>query len=121
MPLDAQELERRVIAFKLDLGQMETIDVIRKHITTGGPAVFADAAYYDLRNEVAHHFDLHPSSVVIVGSCRVGFSIKPNVIVQRFRRQLRDRFIRDGLVSHWQKLRRRATGAQRGDRLGQIV
>ncbi len=68
---------RRVAEFQTDLLQMETIGVIRKHITTGTPAALNDGTYFELRNEVADHFELHPSQVLVVGSCRTGFSLKP--------------------------------------------
>ena len=74
---DVSDHERRVTEFKADLERMDAIQVIRKHITTGGSAVLPDATYYELRNQVADHFGLHPSAVVVVGSCRLGFSLKP--------------------------------------------
>ncbi|MGA2232212.1 MAG: hypothetical protein ABSH22_15050, partial [Tepidisphaeraceae bacterium] len=52
-------------------------DVIRKHISTGRPRAFSDHEYYELRSTVAAEFQLHPSSVVVVGSTRLGFSLSP--------------------------------------------
>jgi hypothetical protein len=75
--MDVAEHQRRVADFQADLHKMDTLGVIRKHITTGVSAGINDVAYYELRNEVAAHFKLHPSEVVVVGSCRTGFSLKP--------------------------------------------
>ena len=33
--------------------------------------------YFDLRSEIADHFQLHPNEVLIVGSAKLGFSIVP--------------------------------------------
>jgi predicted nucleotidyltransferase len=68
--------------FKNDLQSMDTVSLIRKHITTGPSAVLTATEYYDLRNEVADHFGLHPSQVVVIGSCRTGFSLKPRQLYQ---------------------------------------
>ncbi len=69
--------QARVEEFQDDLRHLTTINVIRKHITTGRPVALADGTYYELRNRVADHFEIHPSTVIIVGSCRTGFSLKP--------------------------------------------
>jgi hypothetical protein len=75
---------RRVEEFQHDLQHMDPVKVIRKHITTGPSAVLPEAMYYELRDEVADHFKLHPSKVIVVGSCRTGFSLKPNKRYQPF-------------------------------------
>ncbi len=69
--------EFRVVSFKRDLQEQRIKDVIRKHITTGDPAVIPGDVYFELRRRVADQFVLHPSEVVLVGSCRLGFSLKP--------------------------------------------
>jgi hypothetical protein len=74
---DKSEHQDRVKGFQDDLKTQDPLWVIRKHITTGTSAVLSEAVYYELRNEVADHFDIHPSAVVLIGSSRLGFSIKP--------------------------------------------
>ena len=66
-----------VNGFKADLEALEVGEVVRKHITTGQPAALRPIEYYELRRDVARKFDLHPNSVILVGSCRTGFSLKP--------------------------------------------
>jgi hypothetical protein len=67
----------RVETFQADLAALHPIEVIRKHITTGMPVEVDQEAYYSLRSAVAEEFELHPSAVILIGSCRMGFSIAP--------------------------------------------
>jgi hypothetical protein len=83
--MEISDHQRRVDEFKSDLGAMDIISLIRKHITTGPSAILSNVQYYDLRNEVAEHFKLHPSQVVVIGSCRTGFSLKPTQLYQECR------------------------------------
>jgi hypothetical protein len=77
MAIDERDHRRRILEFQNDLRRMEVMHVIRKHITTGVSEVLASGTYYELRNQVADHFRLHPSAVILVGSGRMGFSLKP--------------------------------------------
>jgi len=78
MAVDRIDHDHRVAEFQHDLQHMDLMKVIRKHITTGSLAVLPEAEYYALRDEVADHFKLHPSKVIVVGSCRTGFILKPS-------------------------------------------
>jgi hypothetical protein len=69
--------EVRVQRFKRDLVTNEITDVIRRHVTTGDPFAISTDVYYELRRRVAKEHSTHPSAVVLVGSCRLGFSLKP--------------------------------------------
>ena len=66
---------RRVDQFKKDLSTLSVHDVIRKYITTGTPVGLSESLYFELRREISNEFGIHPSSVIIVGSRRTGFSI----------------------------------------------
>jgi hypothetical protein len=68
--------DERVAAFKSDLLKMSIHDVIRKHITTGEPAAMAPDLYFELRSRVGSSFNVYPNAVVLVGSGRMGFSLK---------------------------------------------
>jgi hypothetical protein len=61
------------------LAVLDVRDFIRKHITTGMPVEVGPDDYYELRRMVAKEFGLHPSAVILVGSCRTGFSIRPKI------------------------------------------
>jgi predicted nucleotidyltransferase len=66
-----------VAVFQADLQTLPVKDVIRKHISTGPLHAFTDHEYYELRSTIAAEFELHPSSIVVVGSTRIGFSLNP--------------------------------------------
>jgi predicted nucleotidyltransferase len=66
-----------IAVFRADLTTLSIKDLVRKHISTGTPRAFSEHEYFELRRVVASEFDLHPSSVVVVGSTRVGFSLNP--------------------------------------------
>jgi hypothetical protein len=76
MPTVSAQHESRVLRFQADLAVLKVRDFIRKHITTGMPVEVGPDDYYELRRMVAEQFGLHPSAVILVGSCRTGFSIK---------------------------------------------
>ncbi len=73
------DCESRISAFRNDLAMAHDSlrDVIQKHITTGEPAVVGAEVYYRLRRAIAQEFRIHPTAVILVGSCRMGFSLKP--------------------------------------------
>jgi len=66
----------RVSMFLDDLERISTRDIIWKYITTGDPVMISREAYFDLRHKILLKFNLHPSSIVLVGSCKLGFSLK---------------------------------------------
>lgn len=63
-------------SFKSDLLNLELVTVVRKHVTTGTPVTIDDDDYWRLRNAISAQFDIHPNQVVVVGSSRLGFSLK---------------------------------------------
>lgn len=67
----------RIQAFRQDVVGLKLVDVIRKHITTGVPVTVDAPTYFELRREISDHFQLHPNQIVVVGSSRLGFSLKP--------------------------------------------
>lgn len=71
--------ERLIQLFQADLKNqnLPREDLVRKHITTGTPTEVSRDEYFELRNLVAKAFGLHPNAIVLVGSCRQGFSIAP--------------------------------------------
>ncbi len=75
MPQTIDQHTTRVQQFCSDLQALEPNQVIRKHITTGSPVFLTEDLYFKLRSLIADQFDVHPSEVVLVGSCRMGFSI----------------------------------------------
>ncbi|MEO8493930.1 MAG: hypothetical protein ABI614_02590 [Planctomycetota bacterium] len=77
-----QEHLDRVAAFQRDIAAFDPVTVIRKYITTGVPVTIDASVYFELRSRVAAKFEIHPNDVVVVGSSRLGFSLKQE---KRFR------------------------------------
>lgn len=67
----------RLKFFKQDLDALAARQIVQKHITFGETAVLSVAQHFELRCHVAEHFKIHPHAVVVVGSAKLGFSIKP--------------------------------------------
>ena len=82
MPATPDTHDARVLRFPTNLKALPPGEVIRKYITTGMPVALTEEEYFTLRNTIADEFQLHPSGVIVVGSCRTGFSVAPE---QRYR------------------------------------
>lgn len=70
-------IESRLEEFRGDLVALEPQLVVQKHITFGDTQVLTRTQHFALRHAIAAEFDLHPQAVVVVGSAKLGFSIKP--------------------------------------------
>lgn len=68
----------RVATFKSDVTHLDIVTTIQKHITTGVPAAILPDVYFNLRLRIAQNFGLHPNHIIVVGSARLGFSLKPH-------------------------------------------
>ena len=86
MPQTIDQHTTRVQQFCSDLQALEPNQVIRKHITTGSPIFLTEDLYFKLRSLIADQFGVHPSEIVVVGSCRTGFSIAPHKRYQEAKR-----------------------------------
>lgn len=87
MSLSEAEYLARLQEFQADLDRPSSA-VVQKHILTGSPAALSASDYFDLRHEVAMHFGIQPIEVVLVGSCRTGFTLmdKPKQSRPRYTR-----------------------------------
>ncbi len=74
MELIERECAVRLKAFQADLSRPSE-EIVQKHILTGSPAALTPDEYFAVRHEVAVHFGIQPVEVVLVGSCRTGFSL----------------------------------------------
>jgi hypothetical protein len=77
MDLSDAEFATRVKDFQADLNR-PSVEVVQKHILTGSPVALSADEYFTLRHEVAVHFGVQPVEVVLVGSCRTGFTLREN-------------------------------------------
>ena len=76
-------VEEKIKRFKADL-HLDTTQIVRKHITMGESEVLTQDLHFELRNEVAEHFDINPADVLLVGSGKLGFSLAPQKRYQPF-------------------------------------
>jgi len=67
----------RAIAFDADIPDLNDTQMVRKHILSGSPYILQDGVYFALREQIAVRFAIHPNEVLMVGSGKLGFSIKP--------------------------------------------
>lgn len=74
MDLSEIEYTTRLKEFQSDLSRSSE-EVVQKHILTGSPVALTADEYFTLRHEVAVHFRIQPVEVVLIGSCRTGFSL----------------------------------------------
>jgi hypothetical protein len=74
MELSDAEYRQRLKQYREDLKHPSN-EVVHKHILTGTPAVLSVDDYFLLRNRVANTLGVQPVEVVLVGSCRTGFTI----------------------------------------------
>lgn len=70
--------------FKADLSNLTAIQIVRKHILTGGCYALSDDLHYQLKERVCDHFKIEFNNVVLVGSGKLGFSIKSEKRFQTF-------------------------------------
>jgi hypothetical protein len=78
--LDANEINELIKKFKSDLIEHNETYVVQKHILTGTPVVMTPEAYFEIRHNAARQFGISPSEILIVGSCRTGFSLKDDKV-----------------------------------------
>lgn len=65
-------------AFKVDLGALSSDQMVQRWLLTGSCAMIEDAAVHAVCDEIARNFEVEYNDVVVVGSARLGFSIKPS-------------------------------------------
>ncbi|SEN30196.1 hypothetical protein [Nitrosomonas marina] len=62
--------------FKKDLALLSSIQIFRKYVLNGSCFALSDENHYRLREEVCEHFKVEFNDVILVGSGRLGFSLK---------------------------------------------
>lgn len=72
----------KINKFRKDLrdNQFSDLQIVRKYLCHGAPYIFEahDELYLDLKDKVADFFKVSTLNVVIIGSSKLGFSIKPD-------------------------------------------
>lgn len=67
----------RVASFCDDLKTLDSRQIFRKHLLDGAPFALDKNTSFVLRGAICDHFEIEFSDVVVVGSGKLGFSIKP--------------------------------------------
>lgn len=70
--------------FKEDLKTLSALQVVRKHILNGGCYALTEDQHYRLKERVCEYFKIDFNNVVLVGSGKLGFSIKAEKRFQTF-------------------------------------
>jgi hypothetical protein len=59
--------------------------VVQEHLISGLCRTMDERSYYELRSEISSEWHLHPNEIIIVGSGKLGFSIKRERRFKAFR------------------------------------
>ncbi len=70
--------------FKADLLALPPEGVFRRHLILRNPTVISEDSYYRLKEAIVARFELNFTDVLMVGSGKLGFSIKPGRRWQAF-------------------------------------
>src|SRR5690242_11166688 len=63
--------------FRSDLKSLSSIQIFRKYIIDGACHALVDDQHLRLKERVSDHFGVQYNDVILVGSGKLGFSIKP--------------------------------------------
>lgn len=64
--------------FKQDLLTLNSLQIVRKYVFNGQSKILNDVQYYQLKEDICGCFDIDFNDVLLVGSGKLGFSIKPS-------------------------------------------
>jgi hypothetical protein len=70
--------------FKSDLNGLTNLQMVQKYITYGDCLPYNLEDFFSLKLEIATNLQIHPSNVFMVGSAKIGFSIKPDNFFRSF-------------------------------------
>lgn len=74
--LTKDSIAEQILRFKKDLSTEETLTIVNKYIIHGRSELLDDERYFTLKDSVAKKFNIHSTSIFMVGSAKLGFSIK---------------------------------------------
>lgn len=64
--------------FRRDLNTLSSKGVFRRHIVLRNSAILSDDQYFDLKESISTKYKVNFTDVLMVGSAKLGFSIKPS-------------------------------------------
>jgi len=74
------DITQRINDFKSDLANKPEEYVLRKNVIFGECFHLDSKKYYELKQEIANKFNLHPSCILMVGSGKLGFSLSEKIV-----------------------------------------
>ena len=80
------DIDENMKKFKQDLNNKNLSNeyIIRKYLCNGSSPVLEDEIIFEIKNQIAEKFKIHPNEVIIVGSGKLGFSIAPQKRFKHF-------------------------------------
>jgi len=79
-----EEIVQRISDFKSILSESTPLEVVQTCVYSGSAYALSDSALLSLRRKTAAHFEIHLTDVYLVGSAKLGFSIKPTATFRPF-------------------------------------
>lgn len=70
--------------FKKDLKTLNSLQIVRKHIFNGSSKILSDEQIYKIKERICLQFDIDFNDILLVGSGKLGFSIKGTRRYQEF-------------------------------------
>ena len=70
------EIDAQIEAFRGDLRKMSVDDLVNRYVLHGECYIIDEPTYFELKKVVSEQFNIHPSQVYMVGSGKMGFSLK---------------------------------------------
>jgi len=70
--------------FKLDLKNLSSIQMLRKYVFNAESQILDSDQHFRLKEQVCEHFEVEFNDIIMVGSGKLGFSIKPSRRFQAF-------------------------------------
>ncbi len=70
-------LKDQMEQFRRDLKTLSSKGVFRRHIVLRNSAILSDDQYYNLKESICTQYKVNFTDVLMVGSAKLGFSIKP--------------------------------------------
>lgn len=83
MPIEQVYLDK-LASFKSDCLSLTVSEIVTKHIVLASPFAIESNIFNQLQIEIGRHFGIHPSTIIMVGSGKLGFSIAPDKRYQPF-------------------------------------
>jgi len=73
-----EQAETRINALKTDIMSAKTVnEIVQKHLIQPYPIIFPEETHNSLCREIATNFGINPHDCVLVGSSKLGYSVKP--------------------------------------------